>query len=87
MIKIHEGASRVAEYAEPYLEQARDMASGAVVLAKKGIKFGQKKIKRRMFISKLKNTVEITANIVLIVAAVVAAVSTVLTFINKINDN
>ena len=40
-----------------------------------------------MFIAKLKNAVEITANIVLIVAAIVAAVSTVLTFINKCNDN
>jgi len=87
MIKIYQGAKQVAEYAEPYLEQARDMANGAVILAKKGIKFGQKKIKRKMFIAKLKSAVEITANIVLIVAAIVAAVSTVLTFINKCNDN
>lgn len=87
MIKIYEGAKQAAEYAEPYLEQARDMANGAVILAKKGIKFGQKKIKRKMFIAKLKSAVEITANIVLVVAAIVAAVSTVLTFINKCNDN
>ena len=83
MNKVLEGARNAVHYAEPYIDDAKEYTIRAFRATKKEINKRKRKIKHRFFIAKIKNVIEIAANITLIVAAMVAVGTAILAYINN----
>lgn len=72
MNKIYEYTQNAVDYAQPYVKKAGKYATDAAHMAKRTIKKTNKKAKRHLLIYRIKNTVEIVSNLILIIAAIIA---------------
>ena len=83
MNKVLDGARSAAQYAEPYFDDAKYYTLRALRATKKEINKRKRKIKHRFLIARIKNAIEVVANITLIFAALIAVGTAILAYINN----
>lgn len=77
MRKIREYANEMAEFAEPYVRSAGARMAYAAGAVQKGYRKNKKKIKRKMKMRKVKNVLEGTVGLILILAVLLALIAAV----------